>query len=169
MVFLLLIDFSTFGCVLYYNCMENNEHDDIFVELAKVKSEPMKISVEKETSIDTEINDDETEGRLTIDVYQDGDDIVVQSTVSGVDPDDLDIHISSESVTIRGEREKSQKIEDKDYFYQECFWGRFSRSVVLPTEVDPEKSTAVVTNGVLTIRMPKLNRQKTKKLKVKAS
>ncbi|MFA6364981.1 MAG: Hsp20/alpha crystallin family protein [Candidatus Paceibacterota bacterium] len=149
--------------------MENNEHDDIFVELAKVKSEPMKISVEKETSIDTEINDDETEGRLTIDVYQDGDDIVVQSTVSGVDPDDLDIHISSESVTIRGEREKSQKIEDKDYFYQECFWGRFSRSVVLPTEVDPEKSTAVVTNGVLTIRMPKLNRQKTKKLKVKAS
>jgi HSP20 family protein len=129
----------------------------------------MKISVEKESNIDTEINDDETEGRLTIDVYQDGDDIVVQSTVSGVDPDDLDIHISSESVTVRGEREKSQKIEDKDYFYQECFWGKFSRSVMLPTEIDPEKSTAIVTNGVLTIRMPKLNRQKTKKLKVKAS
>ncbi|MFA6407592.1 MAG: Hsp20/alpha crystallin family protein [Candidatus Paceibacterota bacterium] len=149
--------------------MENNNHDDIFVELAKVRSEPMKISVEKESNIDTEINDDETEGRLTIDVYQDGDDIVVQSTVSGVDPDDLDIHISSESVTVRGEREKSQKIEDKDYFYQECFWGKFSRSVMLPTEIDPEKSTAIVTNGVLTIRMPKLNRQKTKKLKVKAS
>jgi len=150
--------------------MENTNHDDIFVELAKVKSEPMKISVEKEPlpePSENEIDDDETEGQLTIDVYQDGDDIVVQSTVAGVDPDDLDIHISSESVTVKGEREKSQKIEDKDYFYQECFWGKFSRSVILPVEVDAEKSTATVANGVLTIRMPRLNRQKTKKVKVK--
>ena len=156
--------------MVYWNRMENTNHDDIFVELAKVKSEPMKISVEKEPlpePSENEIDDDETEGQLTIDVYQDGDDIVVQSTVAGVDPDDLDIHISSESVTVKGEREKSQKIEDKDYFYQECFWGKFSRSVILPVEVDAEKSTATVANGVLTIRMPRLNRQKTKKVKVK--
>ncbi len=156
--------------MVYWNRMENTNHDDIFVELAKVKSEPMKISVEKEPITEpseNEIDDDETEGQLTIDVYQDGDDIVVQSTVAGVDPDDLDIHISSESVTVKGEREKSQKIEDKDYFYQECFWGKFSRSVILPVEVDAEKSTATVANGVLTIRMPRLNRQKTKKVKVK--
>lgn len=156
--------------MVYWNRMENTNHDDIFVELAKVKSEPMKISVEKEPVTEppeNEIDDDETEGQLTIDVYQDGDDIVVQSTVAGVDPDDLDIHISSESVTVKGEREKSQKIEDKDYFYQECFWGKFSRSVILPVEVDAEKSTATVANGVLTIRMPRLNRQKTKKVKVK--
>lgn len=151
--------------------MENN-YDDIFVELAKVKSEPMKITIDKEIKAvkeadDNEINDEETEGQLTIDVYQDGDDVVVQSTVAGVSPEDLDIHITNESVAVRGERQKSEKIEDKDYFYQECFWGKFSRSVMLPVEVDPEKSTAVVKNGVLTIRMPKMNRQKAKKVKVK--
>ncbi len=152
--------------------MEENNYDDIFVELAKVKSEPMKITIDKEIkptheSDDGEINDDETEGQLTIDVYQDGEDVVVQSTVAGVSPEDLDIHITNESVAVRGERQKSEKIEDKDYFYQECFWGKFSRSVMLPVEVDPEKSTAVVKNGVLTIRMPKMNRQKAKKVKVK--
>lgn len=151
--------------------MENN-YDDIFVELAKVKSEPMKITIDKEIKAvkeadDNEINDEETEGQLTIDVYQDGDDVVVQSTVAGVSPEDLDIHITNESVAVRGERQKSEKIEDKDYFYQECFWGKFSRSVMLPVEVDPERSTAVVKNGVLTIRMPKMNRQKAKKVKVK--
>jgi len=154
------------------DAMEENNYDDIFVELAKVKSEPMKITIDKEIkptreSDDDEINDEETEGQLTIDVYQDGDDVVVQSTVAGVSPEDLDIHITNESVAVRGERQKSEKIEDKDYFYQECFWGKFSRSVMLPVEVDPEKSTAVVKNGVLTIRMPKMNRQKAKRVKVK--
>ncbi len=153
--------------------MENNEHNDIFVELAKVKSEPTRVTVEKEPKARrdeeaTEIDDDETEGRLTVDVYQDGDDILVQSTVAGVTPDELDIHITNESVTIKGQREKTEQIADKDYFYQECFWGRFSRSVILPTEVDPEKSTATVKNGVLTIRMPKLNRQRAKKVRVKS-
>ena len=155
--------------------MENTNYDDIFVELAKVKSEPMKITIEKEPKeVRNEkeeeegiINDDEAEGQLTIDVYQDGDDVMVQSTVAGVAPEDLDIHITNESVAIRGERQKSETVEDKDYFYQECFWGKFSRSVILPVEVDPEKSTAVVKNGVLTIRMPKMNRQKAKKVKVK--
>lgn len=155
--------------------MENTNYDDIFVELAKVKSEPMKITIEKEpkeTKREKEeeegmINDEEAEGQLTIDVYQDGDDVMVQSTVAGVAPEDLDIHITNESVSIRGERQKSETVEDKDYFYQECFWGKFSRSVILPMEVDPEKSTATVKNGVLTIRMPKMNRQKAKKVKVK--
>jgi len=148
---------------------EQKEPEDIFVELAKVKSSPAKIIVEDDpTSLAMNEQADEIEGQLTVDVYQDEDDIVVQSTVAGVSPDDLDIHITPESVTIKGSREKSQKIEDKDYFYQECFWGRFSRSVILPAEVDPEKSTAIVKNGVLTVRMPRLNRQKGKKVKVKA-
>jgi len=146
-----------------------HEPEDIFVELAKVKSSPAKIVIEEDTkSPAMDEQADEIEGQLTVDVYQDEDDIVVQSTVAGVSPDDLDIHITPESVTIKGSRAKSQKIEDKDYFYQECFWGRFSRSVILPMEVDPEKSTATVKNGVLTVRMPRLNRQKGKKVKVKS-
>lgn len=144
---------------------EQNNKDDIFVELAKVKSEPKPLQIEtKDENFEL---DEESEGQLTVDVYQDKEGIIVQSTVAGIDPNDLEINITNESVTIRGKREKIEKIEDKDYFYQECFWGRFSRSIILPEEVDPEKSTAVLKNGVLTIKMPKLNRKKAKKLKVK--
>ncbi len=145
--------------------MEQENKDDIFVELAKVKSEPKPLRVE--TKDDKFEIEEESEGQLTVDVYQDKDSIVVQSTVAGVDPEDLEINITNESVTVKGRREKIEKIEDKNYFYQECYWGRFSRSIILPEEVDPEKSTAALKNGVLTIKMPKLNRRKAKKLKVK--
>lgn len=144
--------------------MEENK-DDIFVELAKVKAEPRPLHIETEEG---DFNmEEESEGQLTVDVYQDGDNIIVQSTVAGVDPEDLEINITNESVTVKGRREKMEKIEEKDYFYQECFWGRFSRSIILPEEVDPEKSNAALKNGVLTIKMPKLNRKRAKKLKVK--
>lgn len=109
----------------------------------------------------------ESDGQLTVDVYQNNDEIIVQSTVAGVSPDDLDINITSESVTIRGKRGKEDKVEEKDYFYQECFWGSFSRSIILPQEIDSERSTAAIKNGILTIRMPKIQRQKAKKVKVK--
>ena len=129
-------------------------------ELAKAQ----KVSLEKEE--DAFDLDDETEGQLTVDVYQTDSDIIVQSTVAGVVPDDLEVNITSESVTVRGTRKKGEKIRDKDYFYQECFWGRFSRSIILPQEVDPDRSKAELKNGILTIRMPKIHRQKAKKLKV---
>lgn len=120
----------------------------------------------KEKIEETDIFDDE-EGKLTIDVYQTPTEIIVESTIAGVKPENLDISINNESVTIRGKREKEQRVSDEDYFYQECYWGKFSRSIILPQEVDAENSTAALKNGVLTIRLPKLNRQKAKKLKVK--
>ncbi len=148
--------------------MEKEEKKDIFVELAKVKSQPMPLKVtEKNLAEDNPA--DEGEGTLTVDVYQDGDYVVVESTVAGVDDDDLEVNITTESVTIKGTRERRKEIEDKDYFYQELFWGTFSRSIILPHEVDPEESVATLKNGVLTIKMPRLNRQKTKKLKVKTA
>ena len=110
---------------------------------------------------------EENEGQLTVDIYQTLDEIVIQSTVAGVRPEDLDIQITPESVTIRGMRQREEEVRDQDYFYQECYWGRFSRSVILPQEIDAEKAAASLKNGVLIIRLPKLNRQKTKKLKVK--
>jgi len=145
--------------------MFNSNKDDIFVELAKVKSQPAPITTSRETETDIE----GAEGQLTVDVYQDGDMIIVQSAVAGVDEDNLEINLTPESVTIRGTREKSQKVSDTDYFYQECFWGSFSRTVILPTEIDTEKSTAALKNGVLTIKMPKLDRKKGKKLKVSSN
>lgn len=142
---------------------EDNEKKDIFVELAKVKGAPTPLKIKEEAPLDPE----EGEGTLTVDVYEDGDDIVVQSTVAGVEDDKLEVNITAESVTIRGERERGNRIEDKDYFYQELFWGTFSRTVILPHEVDPEHSSASLKNGILTVRMPKLDRAKGKRLKVK--
>ena len=140
--------------------------DDIFVELAKARTAAAPLKIETDESAPSS-NDDDGEGQLTVDVYQDKDYVIVQSPVAGVSADDLEINITNESVTVRGHREKSETIEEKDYFYQECFWGSFSRSIILPQEVDPEKSNAALKNGILTIKMPKLDRKKAKKLKVK--
>jgi len=107
-------------------------------------------------------------GQLTIDVYQTPNEIIVESPIAGVNPEDIDISITPETVTIKGKRERAEHIKSEDYVYQECYWGKFSRSVVLPSEVDAEKAEANIKNGVLTIRLPKLNRAKSKKLKVKS-
>jgi len=109
---------------------------------------------------------DEGEGQLTVDVYQTPEDIVVESTVAGVKPEDIDVDVTSESVTIRGERHRENKIEEGNYFYRECFWGKFSRSVILPQEIDPDKAHSSLKNGVLVIRLPKIHRNKSRKLKV---
>ncbi len=106
------------------------------------------------------------EGQLTIDLYQTPDEIILEAPIAGVKPEDLDISITNESVTISGKREKDRKIKEEDYFYQETYWGKFSRSIILPQEVDAEKAEASVKNSVLIIKLPKLNRQRSKKLKV---
>ncbi|MEK7110774.1 MAG: Hsp20/alpha crystallin family protein [Patescibacteria group bacterium] len=109
----------------------------------------------------------EPEGQLTIDVYQTPDDIIIESAIAGVKPEDIDIDVSSDSITIRGARHRESRVRDEDYFYQECYWGRFSRSVILPQEVDPESASVSFKNGVLTVKLPKLNRKKSRKLKVR--
>lgn len=109
---------------------------------------------------------DEDEGQLAIDVYQTDDAIVIESTIAGAKKEDLDIMVTPDSVTIKGKRERQNKVGDEDYFYQECYWGRFARSVILPQEIDPEKATSTFKNGVLMIRLPKLKRDQAKKLKV---
>lgn len=134
------------------------------VELAKAGNSALK---EKRSLADEDLSD-EGEGQLTIDMYQTPDEIILESPIAGVKAEDLDIAITSESVTVKGSRQKDRRIKDEDYFYQECYWGRFSRSIILPQEVDAEKSEASVKNGVLTIKLPKLNRQRSKKLKVQS-
>ncbi|MBI4836970.1 MAG: Hsp20/alpha crystallin family protein [Candidatus Portnoybacteria bacterium] len=111
----------------------------------------------------------ESEGQLTIDVYQTPSDIVIKSTIAGVSADDLDIAISNDMVTIRGARKKDEEVKTEDYYYQECYWGAFSRSVILPVDIEADKADASLKNGILTIRLPKVEKAKTRKLKVKAS
>ncbi|MEW5805512.1 MAG: Hsp20/alpha crystallin family protein [Patescibacteria group bacterium] len=113
------------------------------------------------------LTDSDSIGELTIDVYQTPDEIVIESPIAGVKSDDIDVHIENDMITIRGKREKQEKIEEKDYFYQECYWGSFSRTVALPTnEVDIDKAQADMEDGVLKIRIPKIERKKSKKLKI---
>ncbi len=135
-------------------------------EEKKSKEKKSKVSNTEEKESASEIFE-EGEGQLTIDVYQNPDEIIVESTIAGVKPEDLDIAITNEAVVIKGKREKQEEIKDEDYFYQECYWGKFSRSIILPQEIDADKAIASLKNGILTIKLPKLNRQKTKKLKVK--
>ncbi|MDP3947101.1 MAG: Hsp20/alpha crystallin family protein [bacterium] len=137
------------------------------VSLKLQKEEPLVESDPEEEEEKSEEIGSEAEGQLTIDVYQTPDEIIIESTIAGVKPEDLDINITSEAVTIRGERKREKKVREDDYFYQECYWGKFSRSIILPQEIDPDKSVANLKNGIMTIRLPKLNRQKGRNLKVK--
>ncbi|MEX2436729.1 MAG: Hsp20/alpha crystallin family protein [Candidatus Paceibacterota bacterium] len=113
-------------------------------------------------------DDFKSEGQLTVDVFQDEDNIIVESTVAGVDPDDMEVNITNDSVSIRGKRKRKKEIEEKDFYYQELFWGDFSRTVILPHDIDPEESDANFSNGILTITMPILKKRKAKKVKVKS-
>jgi HSP20 family protein len=113
------------------------------------------------------VSDDDAEGQLTIDVYQTENDIVIKSTIAGVKPEDLDVSINNDMVTIKGERSNEEQVDGGNYYYQECYWGSFSRSVLLPVDVIPEKADASLKNGILTIRLPKADTTKTKKIQVR--
>ena len=132
------------------------------VELAKA-SGPVAT---KPHMIQKEYSDD-SEGQLTVDVFQTPSEIVVESAIAGVKPEDIDVNVGHDSVTIKGSRHREKEVKDEDYLYQECYWGRFSRSVILPQEVDPESATVSFKNGILTVRLPKRDKQRSRKLKVK--
>jgi len=113
------------------------------------------------------LEEEAAEGQLTVDVYQTPDEIVIRSIVAGVRPDDLDISISRDMVTIRGSREEHKEVAEDNYFHKELYWGSFSRTVLLPAEVEVEEASAQEKHGLLTIRLPKIDKEKQTKLKVK--
>ena len=110
---------------------------------------------------------EEGEAQLTVDVYQTESDIIIRALVAGVRPDDLDVAITRDMVTITGKRVEQKEISDDDYVYRELFWGGFSRTIVLPAEVDVDAASAGEKHGLLTITLPKLNKDRQTKLKVK--
>ena len=117
--------------------------------------------------IEEEAFSSDAEGQLTIDVYQTENEIVIKSTIAGVKPEDLDVAINNDMVTIKGERKNEEVVSGENYYYQECYWGTFSRSVVLPVDILSEKAEASLKNGILTIRLPKADTRKIKKLQVR--
>jgi HSP20 family molecular chaperone IbpA len=110
---------------------------------------------------------EELEGQLAVDVYQTKESVVIKAPIAGVKADDIDISISEDVVTLRGERKEEREVDREHYYVQECYWGSFSRSVILPTSTIAEKAQASLKDGVLTVSIPKVAQDKVKKIKVK--
>lgn len=107
-------------------------------------------------------------GELAVDVYQTSDAIIVKALIAGVQPASVDIALTREMVTISGSRTDERESEDDDYFHKELYWGAFSRTILLPEEVDVDLAEASEKHGVLMIRLPKINKKKQTKLKVRS-
>jgi len=126
-----------------------------------------KKKVDKEWLAEGEDSVDE-EGQLTVDVYKTKDLIVIKSIIGGVRPEDLDVSIASDMVTIKKKRNNPDNVVSDDYYYQECFWGNFSRSIILPNDIKTEGVEAMIKNGILTIKLPKIEKNSSMKIEVKS-
>jgi HSP20 family protein len=117
-------------------------------------------AVEEDTTVD---------GQLAVDVYETAKDMVVKAPVAGVDGEEIDITVTDEMVIIRGERKDSKEVDTGSYHAQECYWGSFSRTVSLPQKGLADGAQASFAKGILTIRIPKAETNKLRKIKVTTS
>jgi HSP20 family protein len=108
----------------------------------------------------------EKEGELAVDVYQTEEELVIQSAIAGVKPEQLNVSLEGDTITIEGERQRPS--EGGDYFVQECYWGKFSRKIILPIEINPDKIEATFKDGILTIRLQKISKEKRRKILIKS-
>ena len=107
-------------------------------------------------------------GELSVDVYQTDNDIIIQAMIAGVRPEDLNVSITREMVTLEGRRHKQNEVESNGYFMKELYWGAFARKILLPCEVEPSEAEAYEKNGLLTLKMPKIDKERTQKIKVRS-
>lgn len=115
------------------------------------------------------IAEETEEAELAVDVYQTSSEIIIQTMVAGVKPDDLDLTIARNMITIKGKRDDNRTIDEEDYFTKELYWGAFSRTILLPQEVEPEEAEAIEKQGLLTIKLQKIDKEKKTNLKVKSA
>lgn len=110
----------------------------------------------------------EPQGELAVDVYQTADAIIIKALLAGVHPNSIDISLTREMITVSGSREDEREVEENDYFQRELYWGSFSRTIMLPEEVDVDMAEASEKHGILVVRLPKINKKRQTKLKVRA-
>jgi len=108
-----------------------------------------------------------TGGTLAVDVRETDDAFIINASVPGLKPEDLNINVVGDTVTISGEIKEETKEEEANYIYRERRFGSFTRTVTLPTSLNPDKAEAVIENGVLTLTIPKAEAAKPKAIKVK--
>lgn len=111
---------------------------------------------------------EDPEGELAVDVYQTNDSIIIQAMVAGVASEDLTVSVTREMVTIKGKREAPKGVAAENYFYQELYWGAFSRTILLPAEVETEDVEATEKHGLLTIKLPKIDKDRKQTIKIKS-
>ena len=114
------------------------------------------------------VKEETEEAELSVDVYQTPTDIVVQTMVAGIKPEELELSIARDTITIRGRREESRTIDEENYFTKELYWGKFSRTISLPTEVEPEEVEATEKHGLITIKIKKVDKEKKNMVRVKS-
>ena len=128
-----------------------------------------KLPVQGGKQIEVAAEEEPADGELAVDVYQTPSHIIIKAMIAGVRPEDLDVSITRDMVTMRGKRERHTEGTAGDFFFQELYWGSFSRTIVLPQEVEIEEAEATEKHGLLTIRLPKLDKGRQAKLKIKSN
>jgi HSP20 family protein len=105
-------------------------------------------------------------GELVVDVYETDTDFIILSAIAGVQIKDIDISLEKGMMIIKGNRERPDAVAGKKFFYQECYWGPFSRKIVLPEDIDINKADAQMDKGILTIKIPRTENKDKSGLKV---
>ena len=147
--------------------------DEISPQTQEMEYEEWQADSQNQHDVEEEQNDDEhNEGEdepgLAIDIYESDNELVIQSMIAGVTPENLHISITRDTVTIRGKRNPPHGIPEEHYITRELYWGTFSREIALPYEIDTDGAEAVEKYGLLIIRLPKLDTDRTQELKVKS-
>ena len=151
----------------------NNQYDDYFDDGREHHVELKGSGNERHAQIHPRVQQEETTelepgGELSVDVYQTPDMIVIKAFIAGVQPNTVDISLTREMVTISGSREDEKEVDEDGYFQRELYWGSFSRTILLPEEVDVDLAEASEKHGILMVRLPKINKKRQTKLKVRA-
>ncbi len=147
--------------------MSDNSSKNIVYGLAfgqQPKGDFFEVTVEPKNH---DWNEQLEEGQLSVDIFDTNQEIVLVSTLAGVQPENLEVMINNDLLTIRGLRRSPgedflHRGEVIEFFHSECFWGRFSRTIVLPHDVKSELTVATLQNGVLMVRLPKLQEKSTR-------
>lgn len=147
--------------------LEENEHELPSHINGKKDFSSLKVRSAEEEKVFSQ-EDTEEEGQLSVDMYETDKEIILEAMVAGVRPDDLQLNIARDYVTIRGKREPNTQIQDDGYFIKELYWGAFSRTVNLPHEIIIEEADAVEKHGLLILRLPKLDKNRQAKIRVKS-
>lgn len=146
------------------------DEEDEFSNEEELSYPKKTLNLEKELNINQKNAnwEEDIEAELTVDLYQTPTDIIVKTMIAGVQPDNLSITITRDMITIKGKREEGNTVDNDNYYIQELYWGLFSRTISLPEEVDPEEAEAIEKHGLLVIKLPKLDKNRETKLKIKS-